>query len=223
MKLGKLLSRATITPYLVAWTVLALGRSWRLKIRGWEKVRELEAKGQAPIFAFWHGRLLPLGYAFRKRRYAIMSSESRDGQISIKANTFLGFEVIGGSSTHGGTKGLREITRVARTGRIIGITPDGPKGPRQKLQEGVLMIAMATGRPLVPITATARRAVQLHSWDRFLVPLPFTEVVVTVGEPMFFPRKMSKEEREDARIKFEAQMNALLEETDGIFGRPSVP
>lgn len=219
MKLGKLIARSPVAPYAIAWSLLALGRSWRMKIKGWEKVREIYARGERPIFAFWHGRLLGLGYAFRKRGFAILSSESRDGQLSIKANRFLGFKVIPGSSTRGGPRGLREITRMARTSAGVGITPDGPVGPRQKLQEGILLIAMTTGYPLVPLSFSAKKGLHLSSWDRFFVPMPFTQAVVNVGEPFYVPRKLGKKERAEYAERFEELMNRHIDATDALMGR----
>jgi lysophospholipid acyltransferase (LPLAT)-like uncharacterized protein len=187
-------------------------------LHGWDKVERIFSRGKSPIFAFWHGRLLALGYCFRKRGYHILSSESRDGRISITANTFLGYNVIPGSSSHGGSKGLRAITRRARSGAVIGITPDGPRGPRQELQEGVLMVAMATGHPLVPLSSSARHAIHLKSWDRFMVPRPFTDVLVNVGEPFYVPRRLDRDERIRYRERFQTLMNEHQDETDRIIG-----
>lgn len=223
LKVSKLIAASNATPYFIAWTVLALGRSWHVRLVGEERMKGVYLSGHRPIYAFWHGRLLPLSFCFRRLGIYVMSSESRDGRISIKANKFLGYKIIGGSTSHGGMRGLREITRVGRSGETIGITPDGPRGPAQKLHDGLLMIAMATGNPLVPVTASASKRLLLKSWDRFLVPMPFSTVQVNVGKPIHVPRRLDRKEREEFRLYVEDALTRLQDETDRMMGHDAVP
>lgn len=218
MKLSKIIARSPVTPYLIAGIALAVGRTWKIKVFGKRHIKKVLSDNKKPIFAFWHGRLMPLSYTFRGQGIYILSSESRDGQLSIKANRALGYKLIGGSTSKGGMRGLREITRVARSGASIGITPDGPRGPAQKLHEGLMVIAMTTGNPIIPVSASASRPVFLRSWDRFLIPLPFSRLGVILGKPIYVPRRMSREMRQEYLQHIENVLNHLQNEADRMMG-----
>ena len=172
------------------------------------------------IYTLWHGRLLPLTYMHRHQNIATLISQSRDGEYIARVVERWGYKAIRGSSSRGGSAALREMVKVARTGRSMAITPDGPRGPRQKLKPGVLMLAQLTGQPILPITASATRAWWVDArWDEFLVPKPFSTVFVRYGEPVYVPRNASEEELNAIGAQVEDTLIRLTAETDRDAGR----
>jgi lysophospholipid acyltransferase (LPLAT)-like uncharacterized protein len=140
------------------------------------------------IFAHWHGRLLPLSYHHRGRGLGPIISRSGDGEYIARIVRHWGYTPVRGSSSRGGSQALREMLRLARAGRMLVFTPDGPRGPRAEVKSGVLIAAQLTGLPIVPASSAASRAWWFGGWDRFLVPKPFARVVVGFGAPIYVPR-----------------------------------
>jgi lysophospholipid acyltransferase (LPLAT)-like uncharacterized protein len=117
-----------------------------------EAVRGIQQRGDPYILAFWHGRLFLMPYAYTGRRIAILISEHRDGELISRTMHRFGFATARGSSTRGGAAGLREIVRMIRAGSDAAFTPDGPRGPREIVQPGVIAAARISGAPIVPVT-----------------------------------------------------------------------
>ena len=170
-----------------AWLLELLGRTWRIEWR-----RDPAASDRAPgdgrsIYAFWHARMLALGFAHRRRGVAILVSRSRDGELIARVIERLGFVTARGSSTRGGGEGALEMLAWAERGRDLALTPDGPRGPALKVKPGLAWLASRTGRPVVPAAAAASRSWVLRSWDAFRVPKPFARVCVAYGAPVPVP------------------------------------
>jgi lysophospholipid acyltransferase (LPLAT)-like uncharacterized protein len=148
---------------------------------------EVERLGRRVVYTFWHGRLLPLAYMHRGRGIVVLVSRHKDGEIISQIICRLGFGVVRGSSTRGGLRALLEMARAGRQGHALGVSPDGPRGPRHTLQNGVLLIAQRSGLPIVPLCLEAVRRTELRSWDRFQIPHPWSRVVVVTGPPLWIP------------------------------------
>lgn len=176
-------------PFLAAWLIRCLRASVRLRHHGDALVREWERKGDHFILAFWHRHLLLMPYAYRGRRISVLVSQSKDGELIARTVARLGIDASRGSSSRGGVAGLRALLRKAEEGWDIAFTPDGPRGPASEVQPGVILAAAASGLPIVPVAIAASRAKRLNSWDRFLVPLPFSSVHFVYGEPLEVPRR----------------------------------
>ncbi len=138
------------------------------------------------VLAFWHGRQFPLLAWQRRRKTAVLVSLSADGAMQARALALLGMEVVRGSSSRGGARGLAELLRLLRHGdRDAAFAIDGPRGPHGVAKPGVTFTAERASALVVPMGSAARRAkVLVRAWDRFLLPWPFTEVVVTIGAPL---------------------------------------
>lgn len=171
-------------------------------------------RGEPVLYAIWHGRLLPLTYFHRGRGIAALISQSRDGEYIARLVEGWGFTPIRGSSSRGGGEALREMVHQAEAGHSIALTPDGPRGPRQKLQLGVLIAAQRTGLPILPVAAGCDRAWWPGGWDRFCVPKPFSRVTVVYGEPQWVPRTADEEGLRRQAVEVERYMNALTEQVD---------
>lgn len=165
-----------------------LMRTLRIDIENERAYRARVAEGAPVIFVLWHGRLLPLGYVHRGQGVIGLASQSADGEYIARILQHWGFGVIRGSSSRGGDTAFRELIRAVRSGRSVAITPDGPRGPREKVKHGVLQLAQLTGAPLIPVAAAASRAWWFVSWDRFLVPQPFARLSVAYGDAIHVPR-----------------------------------
>lgn len=197
-----------------------LSGSW--ETRGQDAIEALMDDNQPLIFCFWHGRLIPNIICWdASRTLHILSTPHRDGQIAAKTYNRFGIQTIWGSTKKGGSEAVRAIIKVLKSGGVIGITPDGPKGPRQRMQKSAIDMARMTGAKLVPVATSTSRAKWLRSWDHMIVPLPFGNGVIAFGEPVDIPRKASDAEFEAIRQDFENRMNALLCDVDEACGQTS--
>lgn len=173
------------------------------------------------IAAFWHGRILLMPYHWPQTGawVYVMVSHHRDGEIAARIVRPFGIEAIAGSPRRGGREALHEMVRLLQAGKIVAITPDGPKGPRQRAKFGVAYAAMAAQVPVVPITYAVKRRKVLGSWDQFVVPLPFNRILLHAGAPV----SVTDLSIEAAREQIEATMIAQLTIADGYFGHAAPP
>lgn len=176
-----------LVPFLAAHLVKLLAYTLRVRYEGLGPVEDLVARDQRFILAFWHRRLamMPLAYPFhrRGRGVAILSSDSKDGERSAATWRWFGIHAVRGTAADDGAKALVRMIRAVKEGWDFGITPDGPKGPRQKLKPGVIALARKTGAWIVPVCVTFDRCVELKTWDAMVIPMPFAACTVTFGAP----------------------------------------
>lgn len=161
-----------------------LAATWRFREVGAEHPAALEASRSAYVLALWHSRILPLLFHHRDRGVVLLISRHRDGGHLADLSERLGYGAVRGSTKRGGEAGLLGIIRSLREGNVVAITPDGPRGPAQRVQPGAVVAAQHAGVPLLPITATPSRAWRLSSWDRMRIPKPFARVDVIYGPPI---------------------------------------
>jgi lysophospholipid acyltransferase (LPLAT)-like uncharacterized protein len=169
------------------------------------------------ILAMWHGRLVMLPM-FRNRGKSLIAliSSHRDGQIISKVAWLFNIETVAGSSSKGGSRALRELIRFARDGHSLFVTPDGPRGPRMHVTDGIIDLARLTGLPILPATMSARSAKVLDSWDRFLLPGFFTHVVIRWGTPI---KVSADDDKAELRARLDAALTSVQDEADTIAGR----
>ncbi|NBS54441.1 DUF374 domain-containing protein [bacterium] len=167
---------------------------------------------QPRIWAFWHNRILMMPYFYERlcpgRRMLMMVSRSRDGEFITRIMNRFRIDGARGSSSRGGSDALRELLRELERPqpRDIGITPDGPRGPRGKVQDGVLALAANSGIPIYPVTAHYSRFWEMPSWDRFQIPQPGAVCRVVMGPAVAAPKSLATSEMNRVR---EALANAL--------------
>ncbi len=200
--------------------VYATGR-WTV-LRG-DIPRAFWDRGEPFILCFWHGRLLMMPYCWN-RRVAIhmLISQHRDGQIIARTVGHFGIRTIAGSSRRGGAGALRAMLKALQGGECVGITPDGPRGPRMRASEGIVSVARLAGVPIVPATFAVDRRHVLGSWDRFVVAWPFARGVLAWGEPITVARDADGPAAEAARARVEEALNALTAEADVLMGAPPI-
>jgi len=178
-----------VLSFLAAGFIRGLRATVRLRHHEDERIREWERTGTHFILAFWHRHLLLMPYAYRGKRISVLVSQSQDGELIARTVARLGIDSSRGSSSRGGIAGMRSLLRKAAGGWDIAFTPDGPRGPLREVQPGVILAAASTGLPILPVAIAASRAKLLRSWDRFLVPLPFSTVHIIYGEPLVVERR----------------------------------
>lgn len=183
----------------------------------------LDVEG-AFIIALWHNRVVMMPYAWRRknRPITIFTSDHRDGKLVAYSMGWFGFNTVFGSTKRTDMKTIRTIVRSLREGNLFGMTPDGPRGPRMRVKEGVVAMARMANVPIIPVAYSCRRRLVMNTWDRLIVPLPFTRGVFLWGEPIRLPQGASTEQVEDARLALEQRMIELTDQADIEMGHDAV-
>jgi len=192
-----------------ALVLRALGATWRIDRTGLAEGEKRLATGERCIFALWHSQLLPLTYTHRHRGVAFLISQHRDGELIARLIHRLGYVTARGSSTRGGGEGTREMISFAERGHLLGITPDGPRGPAEVVKAGLVFLASRTGFPVLPVAAVSAPAWRLRSWDRFMIPRPFARVVAGYGQPITIPPGVAESELEAWQERIAGALNEL--------------
>jgi lysophospholipid acyltransferase (LPLAT)-like uncharacterized protein len=190
--------------------IRALGSTLRVRILPEGVEDEWRRTGRRVIYSFWHGRMLIPAFTHRFRRIAILVSRHRDGEVITRAIERLGFRAVRGSTTRGGVPGLIALLREAKAGHDLAFTPDGPRGPRYRVQRGVVYAASRSGLPVVPAGIEVSRGWVLGSWDEFTIPKPFATAVILLGEPMSMPGDLEGEALEAQCRALEAEMHRVM-------------
>jgi len=179
--------------------------------------------GKPFILAFWHGRLLMMPYCWdRRRAIHMLISQHRDGQLIARTVGHFGIRTAAGSSTRGGAQALRTMVKALAQGDCVGVTPDGPRGPRMRASDGIVGVARLAGVPIVPAAYGTTLGRFLDTWDRFLVAWPFGRCIVVWGEPIVVDRDAGPGAAEAARQRIEDGLNAVTAEADRLCGRTPV-
>jgi len=212
--------RATRLQRIVARTVYLLIRSvsltlrWRVRPGLEQRIRKHQGRG---IYVVWHNRLALCLVIYERyvrpnpgdRRLAAMVSASRDGALLSRILELFHVEPARGSSSRRGPQALRELVTWAEQGFDLALTPDGPRGPRYVVQEGVIAAAQLTGLAIVPVTYRLGWKIRLKSWDGFLIPLPFSWCEVDFAEPLSVSRDTDAATRETLRQQLETTLRAM--------------
>jgi len=189
--------------------IAVLGSTLRWRLDGLENFDGVLRSGRQPIMAFWHGRILPAAYYFRRRGIVVITSENFDGEWIAGIIERFGYGTARGSTSRGGRKALLQLTREMAAGKPAGFTIDGPRGPARVAQPGAVWLAKATGNPVLPFHLEANRYWTMKSWDRTQIPKPFATVALAVGEPFMVPSDADDSAIEGARRSLEQRLHAL--------------
>ena len=212
---------------LVSWIVPAvvwlIGRTLRIAITFEEgSIGRLE-DGYPGIYPFWHRCVFPAMWVFRRYHPAVMTSQSRDGEYIARVILRFGFPAVRGSSSRGGQRALLEMNKLIAEGRAVAFTIDGPRGPRYIAKKGPVLLAHMSGTHISAFYVAVERAWILNSWDRLMIPKPFSRVHVRFGKKLFVPA-----DADDATMdRCHAEMQSALERVTGFaeaqFGRSTPP
>src|SRR4051812_28578658 len=190
---------------LICW----LGATLRWRTEGLEHFDAIAASGKLPIMAFWHGRILPATYFFRRRGIVVITSDNFDGEWIAGIIERFGYGTARGSSSRGGRRALLQLTREMAAGKPAGFTVDGPRGPARVAQAGAVWLAKTTGNPVLPFHIEADRYWTLRSWDRTQIPKPFSTVALSIGEPLEIESAADELGIERGRVALEERLRRL--------------
>jgi lysophospholipid acyltransferase (LPLAT)-like uncharacterized protein len=194
----------------------ALGHTLRWRVEGLQHLDAIHASGRQPVMAFWHGRILPATFYFRRRGIVVITSENFDGEWIARIIERFGYGTARGSTSRGGKKAMLQLVRDMRAGRAAGFTLDGPRGPARVAQAGAVWLASATGNPLLPFHLEASSHWSLRSWDRTQIPKPFSTVALVVDAPIEVPKDSTDERLEATRLELEARLRILEERASAL-------
>jgi hypothetical protein len=205
----------------VQWLLSGMGAGYVLAVKWTGRLDRPEPPLSGPfILALWHGRLALLHHLRHGNRSLIaLISSHRDGQFISKCAWFFDIRTVAGSTNRGGVQAVRELVRLARDGHSLFVTPDGPRGPRMRVNEGIIGLARLTGLPIVPAAISASWGKLLQTWDRFLVPFPFSRVVIRWGTPLQVGRDS---DTGMASAQLERELTSLQERADREMNRKPV-
>jgi hypothetical protein len=196
---------------LAGWSMKLLAVTLRLKVRDLSGVGSPVAAMPPVIYILWHNRFFCVPPAWRKlcgshRKTVILTSASSDGEMVARAMAVFGLGSVRGSSSRRAVAALVGLKRALQEGFDVCLTPDGPRGPRYVIQPGVVKLAESTGAPVIPIHLRFSTAWRLRTWDRFVIPMPFSRVEVTFAEPIRVPRGLDAAGFENQRLEIESQL-----------------
>jgi hypothetical protein len=216
-RLNNLLLRTV--PWTVAWLMRIWFRSCRVTLHNEENCFKAEEKDKKGIASFWHYSIIYILYHMRKYSATAMVSASRDGEYIARLAEKFGFETVRGSKNKKSVEGLKAMLRAILNGSSAAIVADGSQGPPRVVQAGILLLASRTGAPIIPMVFSASSYFTINSWDRTIIPKPFSRIDFFYGEPLYLPAKVKPEGLEQYRLKLEEQLNELYDKAWGRYGK----
>jgi len=214
LSLGKIIGQSLISE-LVFLLVYLCSATIRKKVIHPNFGEDIFSGKTPTIVACWHGRMFYLPFLFRNLEKAcLLVSPSEDGEILHRVARRFGYRTVRGSSYQRGTEAFRELVQMVRDGYSIGMIADGSRGPRQEAQMGSLRLAKLTGAPILPVALGLRWKKEFGSWDHFLLPLPFSRIVVSYGKPIRVSPEDDKETLEEKRNELQNELNRITQEAD---------
>ena len=197
--------------------ILALGKLLFIKEKGKHHVDKIIEKKANYIYVLWHGRIIVPIYVHRNEKICPMVSMHADGEMIAQTMHKLGYQTVRGSSTRGGKKAFHELVAKVKNGAVGTMIPDGPRGPIHHLKPGTMFLAQQTNAYLIPATFSANKKIVFKSWDRFILPKPFSKNIMLYGKPVKVDKNLSSDELEQLRTDFEKQMIQLEQKADDYF------
>lgn len=210
-------SLALFPPVYYLWSRFWLS-TCRLTVRGREHLEAVREKG-GMIAPFWHYSIIYLFHHLYRYGGVVLVSASRDGEYVARTAERFGLEAIRGSSNRQGAQALKKLLRAVKAGKHLGIVADGSQGPARRLQPGAVFLASRTGAPILPMVWAADRYITFNSWDRTILPMLFSRIVLRYGEPLYVPPGLNAEGIEAQRLRVEKEMNRLYDQVWAEFGK----
>ncbi len=208
-KLIILVSDLTMYPALCA-----ICSTLRWEVQGREHLDRILADGHLPIFTSWHVCIIGATWFFRNRGIVVMSSVSRDAEYTGRVIKRLGYGAARGSATRGGGRALVEMARCLENGIEVGFTIDGPRGPAYVAKAGAVTLARHTGQAILPFHIVAKSYIELPSWDRLQIPVPFSRAATFIGEPIYVPYDATSEDVSVKQVALQSALESLRLEAD---------
>jgi len=188
------------------WVVRLLGSTLRVSI-SFEEGAQKTVDERPLVGSFWHSCILPSTYLFRNMGVRVMSSNSYDGEYMGRIIHKFGYVAVKGSSSRNAVRALLGLRRALEEGWTVAFTLDGPRGPRHKVKPGPVALARSSGAPLTMYYAAVDKAWVLNTWDRLVIPAPFSRVLVRFGKLIPVPENAGDAEME----RYTAELQAALD------------
>ena len=199
------------------WSRLWLS-TCRLTVRGQEHLVSARERGGV-IAPFWHYSIVYFFHHLCGYGGVVLASASRDGEYVAKTAERFGLETVRGSSNKQGVQALKKLLRAMKAGKHLGIVADGSQGPARTFQPGAVFLASKTGAPILPMVWAADRYITFKSWDRTVLPMLFSRIVLRYGKPLFVPPGLDTEGIEEHRMRVEEEMNKIYDQVWAEFGK----
>jgi lysophospholipid acyltransferase (LPLAT)-like uncharacterized protein len=196
----------------------ALGHTLHWRVEGMHHLDAIVASGRQPVMAFWHGRILPATFYFRRRGIVVITSDNFDGEWIARIIERFGYGTARGSTTRGGLKAMLKLVRQMEAGKPAGFTVDGPRGPARVVQPGAVWLAKETGNPVLPFHLEASSHWTAKSWDRTQVPKPFSTIALVIGEPLDVAHEASSGQLETTRLEVQRRLTQLEQRALSLLG-----
>ncbi len=203
--------RFAILGVLGAIIIRILVGTLRIEERPKDLRQNFKERGEGIIFAFWHRKMLVLASVWKNANIHVLVSQHTDGEYITSVIRRLGYGVVRGSTTRGGASAIINLVRKARSGVPIAITPDGPRGPRNVAQVGVIYLGQKANTPILPVALGLSSYWEMQSWDKFIIPKPFSKVLLLYGKPIYVPPKLTEEQLEEYRLRLQKALEEITE------------
>ena len=187
----------------------------RWERRGEEHLASIYASGHHAIFTFWHACIFTAPWFWRRRGIVVMSSRSKHGEMTSRFLKRFGIGTVRGSSTRGAGRALAEMTYCLEQGTDVGFAIDGPKGPAFVAKPGAVTLARHSGQAIFPFHIAVKRRIEIPSWDRLQIPLPFSRAITLMAEPIYVARQADGKEVEKKRLEVQTALARLRQEGEG--------
>lgn len=211
---GRFTLRQRITLRIIIWLgygiIRLIGPTLRVAI-SYEDGAQKTLDQRPLIASFWHSCMIPATYIFRDMGIRVMSSDSYDGQYMGRIIHKFGFLAVKGSSSRNAVRALLGLRRALEEGWTVAFTLDGPRGPRHKVKPGPVALARSSGLPMTMFHAAVDRAWVLNTWDRLMIPAPFSRVLVRVGKLISVPENATAEDLERYTNELQAALDRVCE------------
>ena len=215
---------------LIGLYIWLVHKTSRWQVVGGDTLNHFLKQKKPVIAAAWHGRIGMLAYTVPTPQVVrVLVSNHRDGELIAGVIKLFGYKSIRGSTRDeakpkqkGGMKALRLMTRAITEGHTIFITPDGPRGPRMRASQGIIKLAQLTGVPILPFSYSMRHRRVAHSWDKFIIPRPFSRGIFVWGEPIYVPRDADDAALAGLRRRVEDELNAITRKADEMVGQEPI-
>jgi lysophospholipid acyltransferase (LPLAT)-like uncharacterized protein len=221
MKEGGVLNKVTLAtiPRMLSWLIKVWFATCRVTVHDVQYREQCREHDNPVIATFWHYAILYNLYHMRKKTGVAMVSASKDGEYIARLVSFFGYAAVRGSRNRKGMQAMKEMMKFVSEGRHAAIVADGSQGPPQVVQAGSILLASRTESPILPLLWSASHYYAINSWDRMVIPKPFSRVDLFYGEPIVVPKDLKAEGLEEYRLQLERNLNGIYQKAWGLYGK----
>lgn len=217
MKIKEFAYRYILPP--ITWGAInSLSVSLRIQSHGMNQIKKLKSEKKRIVYVFWHGRQFLFARTMVNHNIGIMVSTSLDGQLIANTLKIFGYEIIHGSSHRSPVRALIRSVQTMERGLDVAFTVDGPRGPAYKMKPGALFLAKKMNAVIVPATSSAYPSITFKSWDRYLLPKPFSHAAIVIGKPFIPSSDTGEDTLRDECQRIENTLNEITKQADDLVG-----